>query len=107
MFTLAWNGRFYNMNIATTLIESNYLANDTDYYIGVDAKKPVTVVLPADPIDGKVIIVKAEMRPPLGNRTITVATRDGSAIDGYTNYIIQVSHGCVRLVYRGNGWNVI
>jgi hypothetical protein len=93
--------------IKTTLIESNYLASESDHYIGVDSKKPVTIVLPPNAADGKVIIVKAEMKPPLGNRKITIATRDGSLIDGYLGYTINVSNEFVHLVYRGNGWYTI
>ena len=94
-------------HIVTALAESNYIASEQNHYIGVDSKKPVTIVLPPNPADGKVIIVKAEMKPPLGNRSITIATRDGSSIDGYSNYIIQVSNEHVQLIYRGNGWHVI
>ena len=93
--------------VNTTLVESNYLASDLDHYIGVDSKKAVSIILPENPPDGKVIIVKAEMKPPLGNRRITITTRDGSAIDGYPNYVIQVSNEFVRLVYRGNSWHAI
>lgn len=93
--------------VTTTLIESDYYASDVDHYIGVDCKKATTIVLPINPPDGKVIIVKAEMKPPLGNRRITIITADDSSIDGYSNYIIQVSNEFVRLVYRGNGWHVI
>lgn len=94
-------------HITTTLVESNYIASEQNHYIGVDSKKPVTILLPPNPADGKVLIVKAEMRPPLGNRRITITTSDGSSIDGYTNYVIQVSNEFVQLIYRGNGWHVI
>lgn len=93
--------------IATILTESNYIASEEDHYIGVDSKKPITILLPPNPSDGKVIVVKAEMRPPLGNRKITISTSDQSFIDGYSTYVIQVSNEFVHLVYRGNGWHVI
>lgn len=95
------------MNVPTILIDSNYAARENDYYIGVDAKKPVTVTLPADPSDGKVIVVKAEMKPPLGTRKITIEACDGSSIDSYSNHMIHVSHESVTLIYRGNSWHVI
>ena len=94
-------------HIATTLIESNYTASEEDHYIAVDCKKPVTIVLPASPKDGKLIIVKSIMKPPMGNRQITITTRDGSPIDGYSNYTIQVSNDFVNLIYHVNGWYVI
>jgi hypothetical protein len=91
----------------TRTIESTYHATDNEFYIGVVSEKPVTVYLPEDPTDGKLIIVKAEMNPPLGNRKITIATMDGSKIDGYSESIITVSHGCSRFIFNNNGWHVI
>lgn len=94
-------------HIATTSIESNYIASEQNHYIGVDSKKPVVITLPERPLDGKVIIVKAEMRPPMANRHITIITNDGSTIDGYTNFFIQTSNESVQLVYHGSDWHVI
>ena len=93
--------------VTTTLIQSDYNASDSDHYIGVDCNKAITIALPVNPPDGIVIIIKAEMKPPLGNRRITILTKDESSIDGYSNYVIQVSNEFVRLVYRGNSWHAI
>lgn len=92
---------------STILVDSNYSATAEDYYIGVDCKKAITVTLPPVPEDGKIIIIKAEMKPPLGTRRITVEASDGSSIDGYSNYVICVSNEKVRLIYRGHCWHVI
>lgn len=94
-------------HITTTLVESNYRASKTDHYIGVDSRKATIITLPISPDDGKIIIIKAEMRPPIGNRKITILTKDGSTIDGYSNYVIHVSNESVQMVYRGDGWHVI
>lgn len=91
----------------TILITKNYEASPTDCYIGVDSEGPVTVTLPECEVDGKVIIVKAEMKPPLGNRKVTVVPQSGSTIDGYSSYVIQVSYSSVTLLCRGNNWHVI
>lgn len=93
--------------INTILVDTNYTATINDHYIGVDAKKATTITLPTNASDGHLIIVKAEMKPPLGSRKITIEASDGSSIDGYSNHIIHVSNECVHLVYRGNGWHVI
>lgn len=94
-------------HISTKLVDSNYAATTEDCYIGVDSKKPVIITLPAVPEDGKIIIVKAEMKPPIGNRKITIEASDGSSIDGYSKHMIQVSHESVKLIYRGHSWHEI
>ena len=92
--------------LKTTLVKESYNVSPDDCYVGVDAEKATTVTLPKDPSDGKVIIVKAEMKPPLGNRKVTITTADGTLIDGYQNCIIQVSNETVRLLFR-DGWRII
>lgn len=91
----------------TTLIHSNYYATEDDFYIGVDSDGPSIVHLPPDAEDGCQIIVKAEMKPPLGNRKITIITEDGSKIDGATSYVIQVSYESVWVIRRGDAWHII
>lgn len=93
--------------VHTTIVDNDYAATAEDYYIGVDTKKAITITLPALPDDGKIIIVKAEMKPPLGNRRITIEASDGSSIDGYSNFVICVSNEKARLIYRGHRWHVI
>jgi hypothetical protein len=93
--------------VDTLLIDSTYYATEDDCYIGVNSEGPTTVYLPKEPPDGKIIIVKAEMKPPLGNRKITITTQDGTLIDSYTEITIQVSHESVTLIYRGESWHVI
>lgn len=94
-------------HITAIITETDYVIDKTEHYIGVDSKKATKITLPQNPKDGRHIIVKAEMKPPLGNRKITIQTADESLIDGYKNYVIQVSHDVVHLMYRGNGWHVI
>lgn len=93
--------------VNTTLIDETYYATNDDCYIGVESSTPITVYLPNDPVDGKIIIVKAEMFPPLGNRKITITTENGTLIDGYIERIIQVSHDSVSLIYRGDMWHIV
>lgn len=89
------------------LIGSTYRATNNDFYIGVDSNESVTVYLPEDPFQGKRIIVKAEMKPPLGSRIITVKSSNDSLIDGYSDQVIQVSHGCLSVIFRGQEWHII
>jgi hypothetical protein len=90
----------------TRVVDSDYQATLDDCYIGVNSEKPTTITLPLEPPNGLIIIVKAEMKPPLGNRKVTITTSDGTLIDGYENCIIQVSNETVRLIFR-DGWRII
>ena len=91
----------------TTTIDSTYHSTADEFYIGVTSEKPVTVYLPAAVPDGKIIIIKAEMRPPMGSRKVNVATTDGSKIDGYTETSITVSHGCLIVIRNRGEWFII
>jgi hypothetical protein len=51
--------------------------------------------------------VKAEMKPPLGNRKITVVVEGGGTIDGYSEYVIQVSNDSVHMICRDGNWWII
>lgn len=73
----------------------------------MNSEGPTTIYLPNVAFDGKNIIVKSEMEPPMGNRKITVKSDVGELIDGYTEYVIQVSHEFVSVIYRGNSWHII
>lgn len=96
----------FSFDLKTTIVSESYNVSPDDCYVGVNAEKATTITLPKDPSDGKVVIVKAEMKPPLGNRKVTITTADGTLIDGYENCIIQVSNETVRLVFR-DGWRII
>ena len=89
------------------LINNNYTTRADDYYIGVDTEKPITITLLPDAEDGVEHVIKAEMKPPIGRRTITIETSDDSTIDGYVMYLIQVSHDHIRLFRRGGQWHII
>jgi len=90
----------------TVVVSKDYTASNTDYYIGVDSKDSVSIILPANPEDGKTIIVKAEMKPPLGSRKVTIKTSDGSLIDGTGSQILQQPYQSITVIYRNN-WFII
>jgi hypothetical protein len=91
-------------NCSTILISEDYIANSNDCYIGVNSNSDVTILLPENPSDGTIIIVKAEMGPPLGNRKVTVETFDTSIIDGNGSYVMTIPYESVTLLYRGGDW---
>ena len=90
----------------TTLVQTNYIATTDDFYIGVDAKGPITITLP-ECEDGKQYIIKSEMNPPISKRYIKIVSEDGSKFDGYTERLICVSHDCLWVIRRGAEWHVI
>jgi hypothetical protein len=92
------------MNIS---INKNYTTTCDDYYIGVNTEKPITITLLPYAKDGQEYVIKAQMKPPIGKRLITIATIDESTIDGYSLYIMQVSHDHVRLFRNDGNWHVI
>jgi hypothetical protein len=95
--------------VKTSTVESTstYIGADDDFYIGVASDKASTIYLPAAATNGKIIIVKAEMRPPIGTRKIQIATTDGSTIDGYDSTSIRISYGSLVLIRNNNNWFVI
>ena len=86
---------------------SSYVAQGSEFYIGVDSKEQSTIYLPANPADGKVLIIKSEMKPPMSNRKITIKPSEGHTVDGYSEFVMTVSHDCKRLLFRNNCWNII
>lgn len=89
------------------VVSKDYTATSSDYYIGVRSDAPVTITLSGHFEDCQQIIVKAEMKPPLGNRKITIMCDDEGLIDGSTDYVIQTSYDSVTLLYRDNDWYII
>jgi hypothetical protein len=92
----------------TTLIASDYIVEEEDVYVGVNSKDPVEVLLPIEPEEGSVYIVKLEMGPPVGNRKVTIITdNEGVTIDGKDSLTLQNPYESVTVIYRGNNWHVI
>ena len=94
-------------NFRTTTATTTHYATADEFYIGVASEKPVTIYLPAAAPDGKIIVIKAEMKPPLGSRKVNVLTSDNSTIDGYNEASINVSHGKITLIRNNKNWFII
>ena len=90
-----------------TVDTATYSARSCDFYIGIASDRATTVYLPPAVRDGKMVVIKAEMRPPMGSRKINIATTDGSTIDGYSELSITVSHGAKFLIRNRNNWFII
>lgn len=96
-----------DLTIDTILVNESYTVTLNDCYVGVNSDEPTTITLPSNPGEGLVVIVKAEMGAPLGNRKVTVIPPGSSLIDGKTKYVITTPYGVVRLVFRGGDWHVV
>lgn len=89
------------------VVSKDYTATASDYYIGVNSDAPVTITLSGNFQNSHRIIVKSEMRPPLGARKITIKCDNGGLIDGSSEYVIQTSYDSVTILYRDNDWYII
>lgn len=85
--------------ISVVLVNANYTALATDYYIGVTSNNK-TITLPAGVV-GKVYIVKMQVS---GN--ITVQGTGGQKIDSATSISLGTNDSIV-VVFDGTRWNVI
>lgn len=94
-------------NVNAITIHSTYTATCDDFYIGVDSDGPSLITLPPDAPTGTQLVIKCEMKPPIGNRKITIETSDGSLIDNSKSYTMQVSYEFVWLFMNDGNWYVI
>jgi hypothetical protein len=97
-------GCLYNTTLVTG---EEYQITSDDCYIGVDSSTPTTLYLPTDAQDGKFVVIKVEMEPPIGNRKVTITTKDVSTIDGDSAIDLQQPYEFRVLLFRGGKWHVI
>ena len=72
--------------------------------VGVNSVPGIqTVRLPAAPPVGTVVIVKDEGNAAAGNN-ITIATTDGSVIDGSATYVVNVNRAAISIYFNGAHW---
>ena len=93
----------------SVFISSDYIANSSDYYIGVRSDGPVTVILPeCEANTCHQLVIKAEMGAPLGNRKVTILpSSNTNTIDGDTEYVMNIPWESVRLFCRDGNWFII
>jgi hypothetical protein len=97
----------FQCNYKAILVSEDYTIEASDYYIGVDSDKPVTITLPCDFKHALEIIIKAQMPPPLGNRKITITTLGSGTIDGKESISITVSWEAVNLFFFNGEWYIV
>lgn len=104
--TISVNSQLECCDYETILVSKDYEVSDGDYYIGVNSNGPVSITLPSNINDGKKLIIKVEMKPPIGSRKVTIKTSDGTLIDGAANYVMETSYEVIRVIFRSN-WYII
>lgn len=95
-----------DLTLDSIWIKSDYTVLDNDCYIGVKCNSPITIKLPTGS-DGRLLIIKLEMGPPIGNKKVTIIPKSIDYIDGNNSITLQNPYEAVSLVFRGNSWNVI
>lgn len=84
----------------------DYTVKDTDYYIGTTNTKPINIILPAQPLEGKIYYIKLEIGPPVGNRKVTVKG-NGKLIDNQASVVLENAWECVQVLFRDNAWHIL
>lgn len=126
-FSWIWNGVAWEVNTGssftsalfhTTLVTHDYYeASLIDMYIGVDYPGQVTIVLPLNPSDGQVLIVKDESGEAGEgiNRIITITGASDpydpysifDKIDNQDSAIININNGSISVIYFLGQWRII
>lgn len=86
------------------VVHQNYTVKSEDFYIGVDADKSVTILLPESSFDCPEKIIKSEMGPPMGNRKIIIRASGNVLIDNKKSITLEEPYEFLRLYYRNGRW---
>ena len=92
-----------------SVTSSSYTAVARDYYIGVNYEGAVSVTLPSNPRQGKVVVVKDERgEASLGtNRYITIWPAGSDRIDNRSHAILAYDYGSLTFVFKNGNWRII
>ena len=87
----------------TVIISEDYTAKLTDYYIGVNNEKPITVTLPEEAPKGTEYIIKLQIGAPVGNRKVTV--KSNSKIDNTDTIILTNPYESLQVLFQ-SAWHI-
>lgn len=87
----------------TIVVTEDYTATLTDYYIGVNNEKPVTITLPDDAPKGTEYIIKLQIGAPVGNRKVTV--KSATNIDSVTTIILTNPYEALQVLFQ-SAWHI-
>ena len=89
--------------VNTIGVTGNYIATNTDDYIGVNSNTNVTVTLPVS-TNGRMYIIKNESISHVCK--ITLLTTSG-LIDNQASYLMNVPYECLTVISRAGNWWII
>ena len=96
-------GDIVNLDHPTRIITDDYSMSYRDYYVGVNATKPITITLPSVMgRHGRVVVIKDES----GNCSNNPITVSGTVDNDTGGFILQVNNGGIQMIYR-DGWRII
>jgi Tfp pilus assembly protein PilX len=101
---------WYGVNPIQTGISSNYTAQPSDYYIGVNGTN-VTVTLPlgSSVVAGKTYVIKDESGLITSNTAyrVTIAASGPNRIDGSASITVTQSFTALTVFWTGSFWSII
>lgn len=103
---IAWEESPQRRTIQRTSVSSfPYVVLATDFLVGVNHAAPVTVTLPASPVDTQVVCIKDEAGVA-HSHTITIAANAGQNIEGAASTTITTAYGFKWFYYvsASNRW---
>ena len=101
------SGEMPEASFGTILVSDDYGCTNDDCYIGVNSSRSITITLPVDIGDGHQIAVKLEMPLVDEDQEITIATSDGSTIDGALSYTMTEPWQSLHLFSHGSHWFIV
>lgn len=88
----------------TTTITEDYLATETDCYIGAQLKYKATVTLPNTVPPGTQYTIKLEFGAPVGNRKLIVQPESPALINGVTAITLTTPYESVSVIFNNGNW---
>lgn len=89
--------------VNTVVISEDYTVKLTDYYIGVNNEKPITITLPDDPPKGTQYIIKLQIGSPVGNRKVTV--KSNTQIDSVGMIVLTNPYESLEILFQ-SAWHI-
>jgi hypothetical protein len=89
--------------VNTVVISEDYTVQLTDYYIGVENEKPITITLPDDPPKGTQYIIKLQIGSPVGNRKVTV--KSNTQIDSVGMIVLTNPYESLEILFQ-SAWHI-
>lgn len=87
----------------TIIVNEDYRAKNSDYYIGVQAEGPVTITLPDEAPPGTEYIIKLQMGAPIGTRKVTV--KSSCNIDNVNILVLTNPYESLQVLFQG-AWHI-